>query len=247
MNLKKYKRFFAFGCSMTQYAWPTWADLIAQEIPESYNLGRCGAGNLYIACQVAEANLRYNFNNDDLVMIMWTSVAREDRYTQRNGWITPGNIYTQDVYSDKFVKKFSDNAGYFLRDMNLITLTKGLLDNLKIDYYMMSMDTFVTKEDLLLEKITEIKNHYQDTFNCILPDLLTLGLNGTWPQHPISKIGGQSADYHPSPAQHFGYLNKLFPIKWSLNTLEFLKNEQHKMEQYRDFDKMIIENPKNIL
>ena len=33
LDKKKYKRFFAFGCSYTEYFWPTWPDIIGQEIP----------------------------------------------------------------------------------------------------------------------------------------------------------------------------------------------------------------------
>ena len=65
MKLENYKRFFAFGCSLTRYHWPTWADIIAREIPESYNYGQSGAGNLFISNQVVEANVRHKFNDTD--------------------------------------------------------------------------------------------------------------------------------------------------------------------------------------
>ena len=99
IDFKKYKRFFAFGCSMTSYGWPTWADIIAQEIPEYYNYAQSGGGNLFISCQVTEASLRHKFTDTDLVMVMWSSVAREDRHVNGN-WLTPGNIYTQNYYDD---------------------------------------------------------------------------------------------------------------------------------------------------
>lgn len=93
-------------------------------------------------------------------------------------------------------------------------------------------------------KYKDIKKMYSETFNSILPDILSLELQGTWPQHPVSKKGGQSADYHPSPIQHFGYLKKLFPeAQWSSNTLEFIKNEQAQMEKLRNFDDMVFKKP----
>lgn len=247
LDLKKYNRFFAFGCSMTSYGWPTWADIIAQEIPESYNYGQSGGGNLFISCQVTEASLRYKFQKTDLVMIMWSSVAREDRYLNCT-WLTPGNIYTQNYYDEKFVEKFSDELGYLLRDINLITMTKNMLENHAVDFHMLNMSPLTYKPINSNEenKYNWIREIYHDTFKSILPDILTLELKGKWPQHPISKEGHQSADYHPSPIQHFGYLNKLFPnISWSEKTLEYVRTEQIKMSEIRNFDDMIIRVPNN--
>jgi hypothetical protein len=245
IDFKKYKRFFAFGCSMTSYGWPTWADIVAHEIPESYNYAQSGGGNLFISCQVTEANLRHKFTDSDLVMVMWSSTAREDRHINGN-WLTPGNIYTQNYYDDTFVNKFADELGYLLRDINLITLTKNFLDTSLAEYFMLNMSPFKTdcRDHVLNAKYNDIKKIYRETFNSILPDILSLELNGTWPQHPISKAGHQSADYHPSPIQHFGYLKKLFPeARWSNTTLEFVKNEQAQMEKLRNFDDMIFKTP----
>jgi hypothetical protein len=245
IDFKKYKRFFAFGCSMTSYGWPTWADIIAQEIPEYYNYAQSGGGNLFISCQVTEASLRHKFTDTDLVMVMWSSVAREDRHVNGN-WLTPGNIYTQNYYDDNFVNKFANDLGYLLRDVNLITLTKNFLDASPAEYFMLNMSPFTIncKDTTSINKYNTIKEMYSETFESILPDILTLELKGIWPQHPISKAGHQSADYHPSPIQHFGYLKKLFPeAQWSSNTLEFIKTEQAQMEKLRNFDDMIFKKP----
>jgi hypothetical protein len=245
MYFKKYKRFFAFGCSMTSYGWPTWADIIAKEIPESYNYAQSGGGNLFISCQITEASLRHTFNEDDLVMVMWSSPAREDRHV-RGSWLTPGNIYTQNYYDEKFVKAFSDDLGYLLRDINLITLTKGLLECSPADYYMLNMSPLILHPRDLSStvKYNIILEMYKDTFDSILPDILTLELNGIWPQHPISKEGNQSADYHPSPIQHFGYIKKLFPnAHWSDDTIDFVNAEQEKMERIRNFDDLVFKIP----
>jgi hypothetical protein len=178
-------------------------------------------------------------------MVMWSSTAREDRYIKGN-WLTPGNIYTQNYYDDNFVNKFADELGYLLRDINLITFTKNFLDASPAEYFMLNMSPFTIncEDPISINKYNAIKEMYHETFESILPDILTLELNGTWPQHPISKEGHQSADYHPSPIQHFGYLKKLFPeAHWSNTTLEFVKTEQERMEKLRDFDDMIFKRP----
>ena len=239
IDFKKYKRFFAFGCSMTLYGWPTWANIIAQEIPEFHNYGQSGGGNLFISCQITEASLRYRFNDTDLIMIMWSGVSREDRYINNN-WLTPGNIYTQDYYDNKFVHKYADPTGYLLRDLNLITLASTLLENLNVDHYMLNMapfDHLQSTSKKMDQNVKQILDLYKPTLDKLLPDILTFELNGTWPQHPIRKEGGQTADYHPSPIQYFNYLKKLFPdYCWSNNTIEFVQHEQTKMEKVRNFD-----------
>lgn len=247
IDFKKYKRFFAFGCSMTSYGWPTWADIIAQEIPESYNYAQSGGGNLFIASQVTEANTRHKFNDTDLVMVMWSSIAREDRWL-KGQWLTPGNIYTQNFYDQKFIDQFIDCKGMLIRDMAIITMCKGLLDSLHIDYHMMSMSPFVymqfSSPNQKFDNGEGVLEFYKDTLSSIKPDILTVECNGKWPQHPIKKSGGQTADYHPSPVQHFNYLNKIFPkLQWSASTLKFVATEQQHMEQLRNFDDMIFKTP----
>jgi len=232
---------------MTSYGWPTWADIIAQEIPESYNYAQSGGGNMFISCQVTEAALRHEFTDTDLIMIMWSSVAREDRYIKGN-WLTPGNIYTQNYYNEKFVKEFADDFGYLLRDINLITLTKSFLESKKLNYYFLNMSplTIEINDKTIQRKYNLLLEVYKDTLDSILPDIFTLECNRAWPQHPVVKKGGQRADYHPSPAQHFGYLNKLFPEQqWSENTINFVSTEQAKMEKIRNFDDMIFKVPEN--
>lgn len=247
-NLKKYNRFFAFGCSMTAYHWPTWADAIACEIPESYNYGKSGGGNMFIACQVSEANIRHKFTKDDLVMIMWSGVSREDRYI-KNSWLTPGNIYTQNYYNQDFIDKFADSKGFMVRDLNMIALTKGLLESTGTTYHMLSMAPLVHLQSADTEEITgvdELLEMYAPILNSILPDILTAELNGRWPQHPIRNPvpGGQTADYHPSPRNHFDYLNKLFPkLQWSSSTLNFITHHQKIVEDARLISDLVYATP----
>lgn len=72
-------RLFAFGCSFTQYMWPTWANIIAYDQKlEIKNFAVAGMGNVGIMQRVLEADLKYKFTNEDQIMIMWTSWSRQD-------------------------------------------------------------------------------------------------------------------------------------------------------------------------
>ena len=229
IDFKKYKRFFAFGCSMTRYHWPTWADIIGHEIPEYYNYGKSGGGNIFIASQLAEAKLRYKFNADDLVIAMWSTVTREDRYVN-GSWETPGNIYSQGFYDQEFLKKYVDSRGQLIRDLSAITMTAGLLSSTDSDYHMLNMSPITVSPSPYLEgeqQYDDVLNLFKPTIDKLLPDLLSTGCNGEWKMLPIrhNVPGGQSADYHPSPKVHFNYLTKVFPNTiWSQSTIDSVEH-----------------------
>jgi hypothetical protein len=131
---QKYKRFFAFGCSFTNYHWPTWADIIGQDVEFYENWGEPGAGNHFIFNSVIEANARHNFNKDDLIMIMWTTKEREDRYLD-NKWVhsTPNSI--EKDYGSAWVKKYYlDPSWYIMRDMAFIESTHTFLQSKDVSW-----------------------------------------------------------------------------------------------------------------
>ena len=153
----QYKRFFAFGCSLTSYNWPTWADIVAQEVPEYYNYAQSGGGNLFISNGIVEANLTHKFTEDDLVMVMWSSVSREDRY-KNNRWETPGNIYTQSVIDMDFVYKWADDRFYLMKDLGIVEQASVYLKSLPCDTEMFKMVDF--EETKMTDNIK--KNHLVD-------------------------------------------------------------------------------------
>lgn len=134
LNFQNYKRVFAFGCSFTSYLWPTWADIIANECDNAkfYNFGRSAAGNLAIACKIAEAQNIFNFDQDDLVIVMWSSYTREDRWVESK-WLVGGNVYSNSLYDEKFLKKYADPLGYLVRDLGLIYNTHRMLQSLNCE------------------------------------------------------------------------------------------------------------------
>lgn len=249
MNFKKYKRFFSFGCSMTRYHWPTWADAVGQEIPEYYNYAMSGGGNLFISSSIAEANQRHTFNSDDLVMIMWSTVYREDRYVNNN-WLIPGNIFSQDAYDEAFIKKYIDSRGQLIRDLSLISLSQGLLDSIKVDHYMFTMEPMhIVPSPYLKGEQTyhDVLDLFKSTIDRLGPDMLTFGCNGVWNQLPIrddSTPTGQTHDYHPAPLQHFNFIRKALPeIEWQSSTIDFVKHYDELVTTSRKFSDINYQTP----
>jgi hypothetical protein len=214
----KYKRFFAFGCSYTSYIWPTWADVVSKEMPQAkfYNLGKTGAGNLCISSKVAEANNRFKFTDTDLVMVMFSSYTREDRWVA-NEWLTRGNVYVNNVYSSDWVRKFADERGYLIRDASLIDLTNRYLKSLACDSFTMLSVPLTTNSDSPSHESTspaDILEVYADTFNSMSPSLFELELDGWDTDYKKFEDG------HPSTIKYYNYLEKI-GFKFSESTKQY--------------------------
>ena len=148
LNTKKYKRFFAFGCSFTNYKWLTWADIIGHDIECYENWATPGAGNHYIFNSVIEADARYKFNKDDLVIIFWSTKEREDRY-HNNAWLNDTNVTQEKTYGKNWVKKFAlDFRSFLIRDLAYMKATQTILSNKKCDWANFTWYEFLNSEKL---------------------------------------------------------------------------------------------------
>lgn len=88
-------RLFTFGCSMTSYYYPTWADIIGRDWEYHENWGRPGAGNSCIFNSIMECHSRNQFTENDTVLVMWSGIARIDGY-QYNSWAHHHSIFPSD-------------------------------------------------------------------------------------------------------------------------------------------------------
>jgi hypothetical protein len=243
MDFKKYKRFFAFGCSFTNYYWPTWADIIAKEFGQSYNYGRTGAGNFFIYQSLIEAILKHTINKDDLVMVMFSNVTREDKFVKKDGWITPGNLYFQTEYDEKFLKKYLCDHGYLMRDLNLVSGCKFSLDSIGCDYKLMSIVPFDSKQSdgSKMSNIDYLLKFYNNILTTLKPNVLDTVFNGDWNTRgprPTYRAHWQKESYvdnHPTPSEHLEYLQKIMPnVVFSKETLDFV-TEVNRQVLSKDF------------
>ena len=74
------KRLFTFGCSITSYNYPTWADILGYHYPFYENWGKPGKGNSFVLSSIIECDKRHNFTPEDDIIIMWSSSDRFDFY-----------------------------------------------------------------------------------------------------------------------------------------------------------------------
>jgi hypothetical protein len=194
-------RLLAFGCSFTNYRWSTWADILGTQYNEYQNWAQSGAGNHYIFNSVMEADQRQRFGPGDTVIVCWTSVHREDRYTDR--WQTLGNIHYTDIYNKDYKKEIT-NRGCLIRDIAFIKATKLLMENRPgVDWKFLCIHNMKTQDLWKSEPINDdVYNLYQDVFDCIKPGFRETLFPEQWPDRQ---------DPHPTPAEHLLYLDKVMP------------------------------------
>jgi len=188
------KRLFAFGCSFTNYRWPTWVDCLAPEFDHTQNWGQSGAGNHYIFNSVMECDQRNVFDVNDTVIVCWSGTHRDDWYVN-NKWQTLGNMYSCPIYNPEYLKTHVDDRGYIIRDLAYIKAVKTLLERSAVTWRFLSMSTLPTQDDIV--------SLYKNVLDCILPGYDTTVFKNNWPK--------PGADPHPSPAEHLAYLDVVLP------------------------------------
>jgi hypothetical protein len=187
-------RLFTFGCSFTNYKWPTWADILGLEYDHYENWGRAGSGNHFIFYSLIECINLNKITKADTVAIMWSTVDREDRFV--NGkWIGAGSIYNETsagLYGDTFVANVADDNGYRLVSTLLVDATIKILDSIGCTYHLLAMEPIMSESRFLSEltmrqhqvaaspAIKEmIASRFKDSLGVIEPAVMDLLFNGT--------------------------------------------------------------------
>lgn len=237
-------RIWTFGCSFTSYNWPTWADIVLTHGRASgingYNLGRQGAGNLYIACKIWECNAKYKFNSDDWVFICWSGFNREDRYTATKHWVTPGNIGSQTIFDKSFINEWADEQYYAMRDCMLITATINGMKNLGVNVLHWTMNPYDKLLDMHVDtspanSIQYILDAYDLNFDFTnMMEYLNI-LSKSKDSRPLLQVAGISEpliDYHPTVEEHMEFVEGNLVGHQSLPWLKTIHNDARVFVKY---------------
>lgn len=182
-------KLLTFGCSFTYFKeWSTWADILGREFDQYQNFGRGGAGNTYIFNQIMQCIAEGKINKSDTVIVMWSSVIREDRFVN-DEWLTPGAIYNQNLYNDEFMN-YVDPVGFFIRDCAHVAAVSLALDQIgckNIFLSMMPLDNAREWSKLSWvqqifsnDKVTWFKKKYKCYLDKIRPSVFDVVYNGNW-------------------------------------------------------------------
>jgi len=206
--------------------WPTWADILGREFDYYENWGKVGAGNMHISNSLVEASIKNKFTKDDTIMIMWSNVMREDRYTTKElKWDTPGNLYTK-YHNKDYIKKFITVRGCYIRDIPLMHLVSHYLEKIGCKYEFMSMVDLNNASqgeyvDTSLE-VNDILEFYKETIIKFKPSIHNIIFNNDWHTRPL--VNNKRDDYHALPLEYLEYLDKVLPeYKISNDTRDWIK------------------------
>jgi len=227
-----YKRFFAFGCSFTEYRWATWADIVAYAYKdvEYYNFGKAGGSNQIIMTRVMEADEQFKFNKDDLVIVQWTGSCRESRWRDGYWGGGGGNIYVfNNQYPKEWIENWTHPTDFLIKDLAAIKAVNTLLRSTQCTHYNISMvavsaSTFNKKSDTNKSNLQAIVNGYTETLSTVRPSYQNVIFNDRdWmeklPRPLSSRINFEDPerkevlrlDSHPTPTEHLQYVKTVLP------------------------------------
>lgn len=248
-DYSRFKRLIVFGCSYTSYMWPTWANVISKNMPhaEFYNFGKIGCGNLFISMRISEMSKRLNFNSDDLVIVMWTSMTREDRHIDGQ-WQSQGNIYNQSLYPKQFVRDFCQPDFFLIRDTSLMNIMKTYLQSLPCTSIFLnawpvnSSDHVRSTENSLYTDyiLNDVTHLYEKALK--MPLDLRSYIDNRLAEEPNLNIGHQYMnrgnwfdDHHPNPEIIGRYLQDIgFELSAAAN--EYILTSQEKLSKIKHED-----------
>ena len=126
---------YTFGCSLTRYHWPTWADILGQSFENGFrNWANRGAGNRQILERLTECFTKTHFQANDVIIVQWTDHHRFDFHKwdqdMTESWYPGGNVFT-NTHSDQLkfhvIDKVWNEYSFMIHTFNYITLAKALV------------------------------------------------------------------------------------------------------------------------
>ena len=217
-----YNRVFTFGCSYTQFLWPTWADIIAYDLQiPFYNLGQSGIGNIAISSRILECDLKHKFTKDDLIIVNWSSWHRIDIVDKSTReWPGGGNAFNNSMFPPKFIKKYWNQNNDIVKNSTAIILSNR---SFNIDYQSHMIDYEGTTE---YGETSYDFTHYQ----YLLSNLPEKNVFNTTDN---SHFNGTVGDHHPDVLNHLAHACRIYE---TLN----LTMQQSTIEKYNLLQDTVI-------
>jgi hypothetical protein len=222
MSHKNKKRFFAFGCSFTKYAYATWADLIGPNFQEYYNYGKGGASNTYIMNRIVEASQKFSFNPEtDIVMVGLTGFGRFSYFKGDFGWRTDGEVrnYVRLNPGGARLKNFVDeiwdeNWGVYSSWIALKTIQQ-ILNSSGVSYeifHAIDNSDFVKTPEVF--GLTSDTVHLAKEFISAAPVCFHCWMQENYTDKDIPvwwDNGDLRRDGHPSQKMHYDFVKQFYP------------------------------------
>jgi hypothetical protein len=206
-----------FGCSFTDYKWPTWADFLHLSTGgQCKNYGITGASNEIISRRVIQ-----NAVKGDTVCVMWSAFDREhsEVYFKKHDFCE--GKFNFSIRNQDHIPTIEQ---LYHRSLECIWMTNKFCIEKGIKIINLSMTIFRLGEQ---NEITDFKDHLEINYRSWPIDLYSFCLDNK----PVTHI--DTDDNHPTPSQHYYYhenivcpILELQPKKINFESLEKL-DKQH--------------------
>ena len=244
------KRFFAFGCSYTDYPWATWADLLCHHYHlegwEVYNYGNSGQGNQHVLDSLVQADVKHNIDDEDVICVLWSSWAREDKLWPIQGDI-PGRVKfgkygsivnANEPIAQDFVRSHFLLENYIMKNITAIVAANRAY-NINYQSHITSNEEYDDKAkdqgDELLKEFCNFKpeNRFYDTTD----QAYTAERRFAYEQMPQISAN----DGHPPPGAHLAFVkHKVAPalgITLRPESIAWMKREHKEVQVFeKTFD-----------
>jgi len=224
------KRLFTFGCSLTYYTWPTWADLISPSYDDYYNFGVMGMGNQFIHHTVYEANSIFDFNENDTVLVMFTHPFRNDSFIldkqdSKLRWQSRGFIFqpnNDDVYTSAWRDNFWSPEQSYMNMWLAMKSIKTLLDSKSVTYKLLPGISHMNAEGtapLDVSNYKFVEPYYTQILDML--DVTTPLYNWSYNNYSREEFYSFDGviDDHPTVKMHGEYVLECLPELCTSNTL----------------------------
>jgi hypothetical protein len=223
-------RFFAFGCSYTDYNWPTWADILCKHYHnqgwEVYNYGNSGTGNVAIMHHINLADTLHNFTNDDVICVMWTSWSREDRLAYWHDstpgpnvwpqWNKYGNALSNSLFDERWIKMYWSLENDVVSSVTAMRMIKKC-------YPQIAFNGSIVHNEVNEHKTLDATNLF-DTYNLLTPKNSFYQTRNPDFQRVCNLENERMPnimqyDGHPTPGKHLWVVEKLIGPKIGISSV----------------------------
>ena len=211
-------RIFTFGCSFTEYVWPTWADIILYK-NIGYNLGVIGGGFDMILYRLLEADRKFKFTKNDNIIIIFTTPLRWDilRGDTELTWECKGQVTTSEY--KEYENKFYTLDGLLYKSFYNIFLIVDFLNKRNLNFLIGSINNVFENYDNHFEysklntEILDLIDYVKNIAELKLLDFHSFLYNSQSKFNKSWKVTKKWADgmldYHPRPEEHLEWVNKV--------------------------------------
>lgn len=244
------RRIFAFGCSFTEYTWPTWADMILYN-NEGVNYGICGGGFENILNNLVQCDFDYKLTPEDVIVIVYPNLLRWDCaiYPKTKGF---GNAMTSPWAEYK--EELWNIDGMVYKNLNIMIMIDTFLKSKGVIYrYSSITKIFTYLENYFVD--CQVDNSVLNHLNIVkdkiplLQDFYTFlyGENTDDSKWEVTKKwNGDRYEYHPRPISHYKWLtNILLPtldveVNLNTNNIDFMENIINKNDDFNSVEEYFI-------